>query len=187
MREAIMSTLLKSGYYPSPCGWWSKTGVYSDGNIPKISKNKWQNYQTMIAHGPGAYGWITDRNTSKSIQSHNELSIAKYAKGMKDPSHLPLSHGVILNSNEALATRLGFAYKANQPILFQEYEKRFGIHLLKNEPVGKILKDLEDRGFISIGEDHFVPTILGETFHEEIISKYFHERIGNFHESICKR
>jgi oxygen-independent coproporphyrinogen-3 oxidase len=32
-----------------------------------------------------------------------------------------------------------------------------------------------------------VPTLDGEALHEEIISVYFHRRIGDFAEAVCRR
>jgi coproporphyrinogen III oxidase-like Fe-S oxidoreductase len=59
MRQAAVEVLLEHEYHPSPCGWWSRPGTYADGNIPQTSKNKWEQYNTMLAFGPGAYGWLT--------------------------------------------------------------------------------------------------------------------------------
>ena len=59
----------------SPSGWWFKEDAYkTKGNIPQVSKNKWEQYDSMIAFGPGAYGWLTGES-KEVIQTHNDLDI----------------------------------------------------------------------------------------------------------------
>ncbi len=88
-----MEVLLDRGYAPSPCGWWSLPNTYPEGNIPHVSKNKWERYDTMIAFGPGAYGWVSGASNIL-VQTHNEPDIASYVSRMESaPKSPPLSSG----------------------------------------------------------------------------------------------
>ncbi|HDR7888518.1 radical SAM protein [Bacillus toyonensis] len=188
MREAILKIFIEFGYHPSPCGWWSKPNVYPDGNIPRVSRNKWQRYDSMIAFGPGAYGWLTGGN-NQVIQTHNIYDMKKYADYLRNNSGLPLSYGRILSGHEAVASALGFNFKANQPIELKRYRYQFGIDLLEDEPYGKIFNELIEKGLVSldVNQEALMPTLNGEALHEEIISVYFHQRIGSYTEQLCRR
>ncbi|MEU3292839.1 radical SAM protein [Streptomyces longwoodensis] len=189
MREAVVELLLDAGYYPSPCGWWNRPGTYPDGNIPRVSRNKWQRHDTMIAFGPGAYGWLT-RDDDTVVQTHNTADITGYARRMKAGPGLPLAPGRRLTGHQALGMVLGFAFKANQPIRAERFRRRFGVEIFHDEPFASVFAELAERGFVAPvpGEpEAVVPTLDGEALHEEIISVYFHQRIGDFAEAVCRR
>jgi oxygen-independent coproporphyrinogen-3 oxidase len=188
MREKIVKEFLQAGYFPSPCGWWSKPNVYPDGNIPKVSKSKWENYETMLAYGPGAYGWLSG-GENRILQTHNVTDIKGYAKILKETNDLPLAYGRQLEGYQAIAVRLGFAFKANQPIQLDDYKKQFAIDLLRDPVTAPVLGELEKKNFISFAADRksFRPTLEGETLHEEIISVYLHSRVGSCADPICRR
>lgn len=188
MRQEAAKVFLQHRYYPSPCGWWSKEGAYPDGNIPRVSRNKWQRYDTMIAFGPGAYGWLTG-DSAEIIQTHNDASIGRYEKIMETTKELPLAYGRKLSGNNSIATRLGFAFKANQPIALEEYKQRFGVDIFGNNPIGDVINEMLDKQFLEYLPDRksVRPTLKGEALHEEIISVYLHNRIGGLHEIVCKK
>jgi oxygen-independent coproporphyrinogen-3 oxidase len=187
MREAAVRLLLEHGYTPSPCGWWSAPGTYPEGNIPRVSRNKWQRYDTMIAFGPGAYGWLTG-NTAEVIQTHNETDIAAYARRVKCGDARPISFGRLLRGPQAVASALGFAFKANQPIALARFRDQYGVDLLRDEPYRAVLTDLLAAGLIErLDEGHLRPTLNGEALHEEIITVYFHNRIGQFNDAVCHK
>ncbi|MCS1352621.1 coproporphyrinogen-III oxidase family protein [Mechercharimyces sp. CAU 1602] len=186
MREAVLQVFLEFGYHPSPCGWWSKPGVYPEGNIPRVSRNKWQRYDSMIAFGPGAYGWLTG-GKNEILQTHNISDINAYVEHMKESKQVPLSFGRNLTEHEAVSTTLGFNFKSNQPIVFKRYLEQFGVDLLSDAPYKDVFEDLRSKGLIEQTSDAFIPTLDGESLHEEIISVYLHQRIGSFSEPICRR
>ena len=180
MRDQIVEVLLEHGYHPSPCGWWNRTNTYPEGNIPRVSKDKWEQYNTMIAHGPGAYGWLTG-NETEFCQTHNLTKIGEYAKAMQDgPGVSALSHGRVLREQTAVATKLAFAFKANQPISVAAYLDLFGVRLLEDEPYRSVLHTMIARGFLQCtqGGAALQPTLKGEMVHEEIMFVYFHRMIG---------
>ena len=189
MREAIMEVFAKYGYSPSPCGWWNRPNVYPNGNIPRVSRDKWQRYQSMIGFGPGAYGWLTGNETT-FLQTHNQSDISAYAKYIDAKPELPpLAFGRRLAGNRAIGTKLCFAYKANQPIYRQEFFEQFGIDLLSDEPFRSTFTELIDKGFMSrnADADYWIPTLAGEALHEEIMYVYFHERVGGCLDAVCRR
>jgi len=188
MREAIIKVFIKYGYYPSPCGWWSKPNVYPDGNIPRVSKNKWQNYDSMLAFGPGAYGWLTGKNDTV-IQTHNIYDMKEYAEFMKNNDDVPLSYGRILSGHEAVASALGFNFKSNQPIEINRFRTEYGIDLLEDNPYRDIFNELIEKDLMVLHEkeEYLLPTLDGEALHEEIISVYFHQKIGSYSEPLCRR
>jgi len=188
MRQAIMEMLVGAGYHPSPCGWWSRPGTYPGGNIPRTSKNKWENYQTMLAYGPGAYGWLSGDNES-FVQTHNIADIRRYTKFMEEESGLPLAYGRRLDGHRAIATALGFNFKANQPIRLERYRRQFGADLLGVEPFASAFGELRERGLVRFDEEEqaLLPTLDGEALHEEIIHRFFHERIGLSDAPVCRR
>ena len=186
MREKMMKLLIDSDYSPSPCGWWSKTNTYPDGNIPQVSKNKWQNFDTMIAYGPGAYGWI-NTDPTQIIQTHNTTDINAYAKNMNSDTPEPFSYGRQLNFNQSLASSIGYCFKSRQPINFETFRQKFGIDIQSDCLVSDVFEELIHKDFVTKTENGYLPTILGEAFHEEIISIYIHNRIGNFSTKICNR
>lgn len=189
MRDAITDVLLEHDYYPSPCGWWSKKGTYPDGNIPRVSRNKWQHFNTMIAYGPGAYGWLSD-SRKEVIQTHNIQDIAAYLGHMRaGTGKSPLAFGRRLNPRESVATIFGFAFKANQPIELADFAARHGVRLMEDEPYHEVVHHLIAVGFLSLSVDRrFIqPTLDGETLHEEIISHYLHGALGADDALACKR
>ncbi|WNM31310.1 radical SAM protein [Streptomyces sp. Li-HN-5-11] len=189
MREAVVELLLDAGYHPSPCGWWNRPGTYPDGNIPRVSRNKWQRHDSMIAYGPGAYGWLTgDGDTI--VQTHNIADISGYARRMKAGPGLPLASGRRLTGHQAIGMVLGFAFKANQPIEAERFRRRFGVELFRDEPFAGVFAELMARRLVEPvpgAAESVVPTLDGEALHEEIISVYFHRRIGDFAEAVCRR
>ncbi|HSB45938.1 MAG TPA: radical SAM protein [Nitrospira sp.] len=188
MREAAVRVLLEFGYQPSPCGWWSRPGTYPGGNIPHVSANKWQHYHTMLAVGPGAYGWLTGRR-GEVIQTHNETDIAAYVRHLESQSTPPLSFGRHLQGHQAVASALGFAFKANQPILFDRFADEYRVDLLREEPYRSVIEDLLEKRLVEVAPTgrSIRPTLEGEALHEEIISVYIHGRIGSFQDAVCKR
>lgn len=174
-RRAMTRLLSAEGYFPSPCGWWSKPGTYPTGNIPRVSQDKWEKFNTMLGYGPGAYGWLSG-GESKFIQFNNINDIAAYGDHMSAHGQVPpLGQGRILEGASAIGTKLTFAFKANQPIIFQEYKDRFSIDLMSDQPYANIVTMLIDKGFASMSADrgYIRPTPLGEEFHEEIVHHYF--------------
>lgn len=189
MREAIVETLLDGGYHPSPCGWWNRPGVYPDGNIPRVSRNKWQRHDSMIAIGPGAYGWLTGEG-DEIVQTHNIADISSYARRLREGPGLPLASGRRLVGHEAIGMVLGFAFKANQPIDAGRFRERFGVELFRDEPFAPVFDELIERGLVEPvpgTTESVAPTLDGEALHEEIISVYFHQRVGGFAEAVCRR
>jgi coproporphyrinogen III oxidase-like Fe-S oxidoreductase len=188
MRQAAMEVLLAYGYVASPCGWWSLPGTYPEGNIPRVSKNKWERYDSMVAFGPGAYGWICGLSNTV-VQTHNEADIASYISRMESGPAPPLSFGRIIVGEQAIATILGFAFKANQPIKFDRFLPQFGVSLNHDEPYRSVIGELIEKGLAEVtsGGTAFKPSLKGEALHEEIISVYFHQRIGTFSGQICLR
>ena len=187
-RDQAVGVLLDSGYLPSPCGWWSAPGTYPDGNIPQVSKNKWERHNTMIGIGPGAYGWIS-ATPGKIIQTHNNTDIHGYDKHLANETSVPLAYGRKLEGAEAVGTALGFAYKACQPISLERFRNQFMVDLLNDFPYGDVLAEMMRNEFLILSEDqtHLIPTLKGEALHEEIISVYLHEKIGNFTGQVCKK
>lgn len=189
MREAIVELLLDGGYHPSPCGWWNRPGVYPDGNIPRVSRNKWQRHDSMIAYGPGAYGWLTGDDDTV-VQTHNVADISGYARRLKEGPGLPLASGRRLAGYQAIGMVLGFAFKANQPIDAGRFRRRFGVELFRDEPFAAVFAELMERGLVAPVPgtlESVAPTLDGEALHEEIISVYFHQRVGGFAEAVCHR
>jgi len=189
MREVLVDVLLSKDYRPSPCGWWSAPRTYPDGNIPRVSRNKWQKYDTMVAFGPGAYGWLAG-NRRDPVQTHNIADIATYVRHMRSEATPPLAFGRHLQGNQAVATAFGFAFKANQPIEIDRFERTYGVRLTQDFPYAPVLRELVDKGFMKLVNGSMrslIPTLDGETLHEEIISIYIHDRIGNLQMPVCRR
>jgi anaerobilin synthase len=188
MRNEAVAKLLAGGYYPSPCGWWSLPGTYGEPNIPQVSRNKWQQYDSMIAYGPGAYGWCSGES-SELLQTHNSTSIAGHASSLETSSGLPLSSGRILNGVAAVATVLGFGFKACQPIPLERYRRQFGVDLLSDAPYADIIAEMLSSGFLELTKDRqfLLPTLIGEALHEEVISFYFHQKLGGADVLSCKK
>ncbi|GLW49631.1 hypothetical protein Stsp02_52920 [Streptomyces sp. NBRC 14336] len=189
MREAIVELLLDAGYHPSPCGWWNRPGLYPDGNIPRVSRNKWQRHDSMIAYGPGAYGWLTGDDDTV-VQTHNIADIGGHARLLQSGPGLPLAFGRRLAGLEAAGLVLGFNFKANQPIDAGRFRRRFGVELFHDEPFAGVFAELLERGLVEPvpgAAESVIPTLDGEALHEEIISVYFHQRIGSFAEAVCRR
>ncbi|MCX5588357.1 coproporphyrinogen-III oxidase family protein [Streptomyces erythrochromogenes] len=189
MREAIVELLLDGDYHPSPCGWWNRPGTYPGGNIPQVSRNKWQRHDTMIAYGPGAYGWLTGEGDSV-VQTHNIADIPEYTRPLREGTGLPLASGRRLTGYQAIGMVLGFAFKANQPIDAARFRRRFGVELFSDDPFAGAFAELTERGLVKQvagSAESVMPTLDGEALHEEIISVYFHQRIGGFSEAVCRR
>ncbi|MEX0139605.1 radical SAM protein [Massilia sp. LMS1-1-1.1] len=189
MRDAATRVLRACGYHPSPCGWWNKSNTYAEGNIPRVSKDKWQRYHSMLAFGPGAYGWLAGAQP-RSIQTHNITDINKYVAHMGENIAVPpLAYGRVLEGNIAIGTRLSFAFKANQPILFKDYAELFGIDLLVDEPYAGVFATLVHKELMTLTSDGaaIMPTWKGEELHEEIMYYYFHKLIGGATDGLCKR
>ena len=178
MRAALMELLLENNYHPAPASWWSRAGTYSDG-ITVVSRNKWQNMDTMIAFGPGAYGWIVEPN-GDILQTHNTTDISGHLNHMESGLGIPLSHGRHVTGRKAVSVALGYAFKACKPISVQKIKERFNVDILKDEPYREVLSVLVDKGFLSFSPENstFMTTLAGEAFHEEIIDVYFQEWIG---------
>lgn len=189
MRDIITKVLIENDYEPSPCGWWNKKGLYPNGNIPQVSKDKWENYKTMLALGPGGYGWLSG-TSSTYFQTHNQNKIHDYMAYMNDnPTKPPLKYGRILSGNLAIGTKLSFAVKARQPIFIETYKSTFGINILEDEPYRNVFIELIEKGFLfySSLNDSLNVTLKGETLHEEIMKVYFLDRIGASEDIFCKK
>lgn len=188
MREAVVDCLAQAGYAPSPCGWWSRPGTYQEGNIPQVSKNKWERFETMIAFGPGAYGWLTGGG-QEVVQTHNMTDIGGYARHREGELTAPLAFGRVLGGVQAVAARLGFAFKANQPIDIASYELLHGVRLFDENPYRDVIEELIGAGFLAwCGPGKLKPTADGETIHEEIITAYFQNRLaGEQVFAVCNR
>lgn len=188
MRQEAVEVLLDHDYYPSPCGWWSRPGTYKDGNIPQTSKNKWEQYNTMVAYGPGAYGWLSG-DGDEFVQTHNVTDISGYVNRMQSDPGLPLNYGRRLTGHKAIGAALGFNFKANQPIVLERYRTQFGADLLEMEPFAEAFADLLRRGLVEMTDEgrSVKPTLDGEALHEEIIQHYFHQQIGLSDAPVCRR
>lgn len=187
MRDAMTEVMIEHGYFPSPCGWWNRPDVYPDGNIPRVSKDKWECYNTMLAHGPGAYGWLAGKNAS-IVQTHNLTKISEYEAALSERRATGgLAFGRLLEGNRAIGTRLGFGYKANQPIFVDEYTRLYGVNLLQDEPFASVFEALLKKGFMEFSscKGFLKPTLKGEMVHEEIMYVYFHKAIGGSLPSAC--
>jgi oxygen-independent coproporphyrinogen-3 oxidase len=175
MRMAGVDVLLEHGYWPSPACWWSAPGTYDEG-LPHLSKSKWERYDSMIAFGPGAYGWINSGDEHGIVQIHNTGNIGQYANHMSSEDSLPISFGRRITGVRAVAATLAFNFKANRPIPLRRYSERFGVDLLTDEPFAGAVATMLRRGYLERSGDgtELLPTLLGEALHEEIISCYLH-------------
>lgn len=178
MRGALMGSLREHGYRPAPAAWWSRAGTYPEG-IPAVSRNKWQNMDTMIALGPGAYGWIVEPDGA-ILQTHNSTDIPRHLSHVESGRGIPLSHGRCVTGRQAASVALGYAFKACKPMPAARFKERFNVDILKDEPFKDALSTLVDKGFLdySPADSTFTPTLEGEAFHEEIIDVYFQEWMG---------
>lgn len=183
MRSVLMHMLSEHGYCPTPAAWWSKSGVYPDG-IPATPRNKWQNMDSMIAFGPGAYGWLTGERKD-IIQTHNPTNISDYLHLIENLKDIPLSHGRYVAGKEAIATALGFIFKAYQKLDVRKIKERFHVDVLNEEPYREVLFTLVEKGFLHFSPEdtYFTPTLAGEAFHEEIVHVYFKQWLGSLNPS----
>jgi oxygen-independent coproporphyrinogen-3 oxidase len=143
----------------------------------------------MIAYGPGAYGWLTGDGDTVT-QTHNIADISGYARRLREGPGLPLASGRRLAGHQAAGMVLGFAFKANQPIDAGRFRQRFGVELFHDEPFAPVFTELMERGLVEPvpgTRESVVPTLDGEALHEEIISVYFHQRVGGFAGAVCHR
>lgn len=175
MRMAGVDVLLAHEYWPAPACWWSRPGTYDEG-LPHLSKSKWERYDSMIAFGPGAYGWVNSGDEDGIVQIHNTGNIGQYANHMNSEETLPISFGRQITGVRAIAATLAFNFKANRPISIQRYSEQFGVDLLADEPFASALDTMLQHGYLERSSDdgHLLPTLLGEALHEEIISCYLH-------------
>jgi oxygen-independent coproporphyrinogen-3 oxidase len=178
MRTNAARVLLGNGYRPGPACWWSLPGYYPYG-IPRVSYNKWARYDTMISYGPGTYSWFSGGNP-EIIQLHNIGEIGQYAKHIRDETSVPISFGRRITGVQAVSTVLGFNFKAFRPIARDRYLQQFGTDIFSAFPYAEVLGTLTDKGFLekSPGGRELLPTLAGEMLHEEIMSVYFHGRLG---------
>ncbi|MDD5758387.1 MAG: radical SAM protein [Desulfobulbaceae bacterium] len=178
IRGVLMRLLLERGYRPAPAAWWSREGVYANG-ICATPRNKWQNMDSMIAFGPGAYGWLTG-GREDILQTHNPTNISDYLHRVEDLKEIPLSHGRYVSGREAVATALGFLFKACQKMDVSKIRARFHIDILNEEPYKEVLFTLVNKGFLHfpLEGDCFIPTLAGEALHEEIVHIYFNQWLG---------
>lgn len=187
MRDRAVDVLLAHDYQASPCGWWSRPGTYPEGNIPRVSRNKWQRHDSMIAFGPGAYGWLRTRDSV--LQTHNVTDISAHLNAVESGTGPFLAHGRELEGMDAMAMTLGFALKAGQPILVDRFADEFGVTLDRDPPFAEIFDELLARSLLRPLDSArgWQPTLDGEALHEEIISVYFHRRLGGYAEPVCSR
>jgi len=71
MRELATTHLITAKYSPSPACFWSAPNTYPNGNMPRGYINKWRNYDTHIAVGPGVYGWLSNPQEQSILQYHH--------------------------------------------------------------------------------------------------------------------
>ena len=190
MRKRAIDILKENEYLPSPCTWWNKKGAYQSGNIPQLSRNKWQNHDTMIGFGPCAYGWLTGGNPYL-IQTHNENDINKYVEHMRTKDTVPLVKGLFIEGHQAATTALAYGYIANQPIYLDRFRNQFGVELLEDEPYASILKEMIDDDLLyytnlSSGDYLQIPLEV-ESLVNEIIFTYFVGRMGASSDVACSR
>ena len=178
MRGAAVQVLLENDYWPAPAAWWSRRGTYPTG-IAAVSKNKWQRMDSMIAFGPGAYGWLTG-GSAEILQTHNGTDIAAHLQHMETQDTLPLSHGRWIAGREAAAVALAYNFKANMPLSPDRYRRQFGIEIETDEPYRSALEALCAKGLLERdpASGTLDPTLDGEALFEEIVSVYFHRWIG---------
>jgi oxygen-independent coproporphyrinogen-3 oxidase len=211
MRQAATQLLLSRGYQTSPCCFWSLPGTYPNGNIPWAYHNKWTNYDSHIAYGPGVYGWLSGAGggegedaPAKVIQYHNTLKIHDYEKRLNAGDLHCFGHGRSLDGRVAVASALAFGFKSNQPIWFDDYRRRYGVDLGGEEPYASLLDKLVNKGILlSLEQDDYeeeeeggggggrrgtkrkgvMASLDGEALHEEVASVYFHGYVGtpDFH------
>jgi oxygen-independent coproporphyrinogen-3 oxidase len=175
MRMAGVDVLLGREYWPAPACWWSAPGTYDEG-LPHLSKSKWERYDSMVAFGPGAYGWVNSGDEHGLVQIHNIGNIGQYANHMSTEDSLPISFGRRITGVRAVAATLAFNFKANQPISLQRYADQFGVDLLTDEPFAGAIEAMLGHRYLERSDDgaDLLPTLLGEALHEEIISCYLH-------------
>lgn len=188
MRDAAVEALLDHDYNPSPCGWWNAPNAYPNGNIPQVSKNKWEQFNSMIAFGPGAYGWLSG-DSADILQTHNEQDINAYITQMEHTGdRSPMAFGRFLQDTQAVATALGFAVKANQRISLKRFKRIYGVNLLIDTPYKEVLEELLEKKFLAYDPEGYLKTTLaGEALHEEVISIYIHKKIGEFSLQTCTK
>lgn len=183
MRTRAVQIFLDNEYRPSPACWWSSPNHYPYG-MPRVSLNKWANYDTMIGYGPGTYSWFTG-GSADIIQLHNIGDISQYSRHVREQSTLPLAFGRHIKGNQAISTALGFNFKAFRPMSRSRYLDQFGVDITGQEPYASVLETLINKGFLekSRSGQEIAPTLAGEMLHEEIMSVYFHGKLGSSRET----
>jgi oxygen-independent coproporphyrinogen-3 oxidase len=180
MREFSTKVLIDANYTPSPSCFWSAPDTYPWGNMPRSYVNKWLNYDSHIAFGPGVYGWLSyGQDKTQVMQYHNTLKIHDYEKAVKS-GKTALSHGYLMEGNVAVASALAFSYKSCQPILYGDYMRRYNVDLKTVEPIASVLKLLVEKQLMDVLPDGsgLITTLKGEFLHEEVVSVYFHGLLG---------
>lgn len=185
MRRGAVAVLLQYGYQPSPLGWWSLPGTYGEHNIPRVSRNKWERYDSMLAFGPGAYAWLSGGNSA--LQLHHSIDIDGH-RSTVEARQVPVARARVLRGQAAVATALGFNFKSGQPVRIQRYLDTYGVDIGRDEPYATVMGTLTEKSFVKFtqADNAYVPTLDGEVLHEEIISVYFHGMLGSADVS-CKR
>jgi len=179
MRELATRVLIDGSYTPSPSCFWSAPNTYPWKNMPKSYVNKWLNYDTHIAYGPGVYGWLSNGKDKSILQYHNTLKIHDYEKAVK-AGESPISHAYHMTGQVAVASALAFSFKSCQPILYSDYIDRYNVDISTAEPIASVLRELVYKGLIEELPDGsgLLTTLQGELLHEEVVSVYFYGRLG---------
>jgi oxygen-independent coproporphyrinogen-3 oxidase len=179
MRAKATRILKSYGYSPGPSCWWSLPGTYKNKqNIPRVSHSKWVQFDSMLAIGPGAYGWFTG-DSGKILQYHNEPSLHAYAEKLQSEKGTVVSFGKSIETKGAASAALAFRFKAFADISTTWFEERYGVNIQIDEPFASVLLEMLEKGFLTQPEyGVFSPTLAGEALHEEIHTYYFLERLG---------
>jgi len=179
VREGATDVLLSNGYKPSPCCFWSAPNTYPNGNIPVAYKNKWENYDSHIAFGPGVYSWLSGLTSDQpTLQIHNTMEIHKYSELIANNQHA-IGLGRALLGETKVWAALGFSFKSMQPFTYKTYMAKYGVDLRKDAPFRDTIETLVNEGFIeevgSADTAGLCATLRGEELHEEIAKHYFYQ------------
>jgi coproporphyrinogen III oxidase-like Fe-S oxidoreductase len=180
MRELSTKVLMDAKYSPSPSCFWSAPDTYPWGNMPRSYVNKWLDYDSHIAYGPGVYGWLSNgKEKGQVLQYHNTLKIHDYEKAVKS-GQSAIAHGYLLNGHVAVASALAFSFKSCQPILYSVYKNRYGVDISTEEPIASVLRLLVQKNLMEElpGGSGLLTTLEGELLHEEVVAVYFHGILG---------
>jgi len=179
MRELATAFLIQANYMPSPACFWSAPATYPIANMPKAYVNKWLNYDTHIAFGPGVYGWLSNLQDQSIVQYHNLHLRLPYDKAV-GAGDTAVALGYHINGLLAVVCALAFSFKSCQPILYRDYVNRFNVDISRQEPIASVLKLLVSQELmveLPNGEG-LMTSLKGELLHEEIPSVFFYDYLA---------